>query len=80
MNNKKDQHYVLQYVSGVCIGVGKTTDVKGYVVMICNSILPETDAEYAKEKKEIIANMQIIADAFNAKHAEKVKDDLRKPF
>ena len=58
--------YSLQYVSGVCIGVGKEDrKIKGYCEMICNSILPETDKEYAKQKKQIIRDMQIIADAFN---------------
>lgn len=60
--------FKLQFVSGVCIGVGKTTDVPGYVEMICNTILPETDEEYAKEKKKIIGYMKTIAEALNKKY------------
>lgn len=80
MSNKKSLPYTLQYVSGVCIGVGKHTDTNGYVIMICNSILPETDAQYAKEKKEIIANVQVIADAFNAIHLKEVEKKMMEPF
>ncbi|HEX6168259.1 MAG TPA: hypothetical protein VFZ33_01105 [Chitinophagaceae bacterium] len=44
----------------ICIGV-QNEDFYGQ--MICNSILPETDEQYEKEKVEIEANMRLIASA-----------------
>ena len=52
----------LQYVSGVCIGIGVELS-DHYFQITCNSILPETDEEYTKEKEEIEANMTLYAAA-----------------
>lgn len=49
-----------QYVSGVCIGIGTKGD---YSIMTANSILPETDEEYEKEREEIEANMLLYSKA-----------------
>ena len=43
---------------GICIGIGTVGD---YCQITANSILPETDEEYAKEKKELEANMRLYA-------------------
>lgn len=51
----------LQYVSGVCIGIGT---IGSYSQITANSILPDTDEEYAKEKTEIEANMKLYAASF----------------
>lgn len=48
----------LQFVSGVCIGIGTEGN---YSQMTANSILPDTDEDYAKEKEEIEANMKLYA-------------------
>jgi len=45
---------------GICIGIGTVGD---YCQITANSILPESDEEYAKEKEEIEANMQLYAAA-----------------
>jgi len=47
----------LKYVSGICIGIGTIDDIDGFAQITANSILPETDEEYEKEKDEIEANM-----------------------
>lgn len=49
-------------VSGICIGI-ETEIEPGYSQMIVNTILPDTDRAYAKEKKEILANAHLIAAA-----------------
>lgn len=53
------------YIGKVCIGVGaKSVSARGvYTEMVCNTILPETDAEYAKQKDQIEADMSLIAAA-----------------
>lgn len=52
----------LVYSGPVCIGVGvKSANRKGYTKMVLNSILPETDYEYNKEKFQIEADMQLCA-------------------
>lgn len=43
-----------KYVSDVCIGIGTIGD---FSQITANSILPETDKEYEKERQEIEANM-----------------------
>jgi len=45
---------------GICIGIGTVGD---YCQITANSILPESDEEYAKEKEELEANMQLYAAA-----------------
>ena len=47
-----------KYISGICIGIG--TIGNPYQVT-ANSILPNTDNQYKKEKKEIEANMKLYA-------------------
>jgi hypothetical protein len=47
--------------ANICIGVQNSPD--GFTQMICNSILPNTDEEYEKERIEIEANMKLIAAA-----------------
>ena len=49
-----------KYVGEICIGIGQVGD---YAQITANSILPETDEEYEKEKAEIEANMRLYADA-----------------
>ena len=43
---------------GICIGIGTVGD---YCQITANSILPETDEEYEKEKEELEANMRLYA-------------------
>ena len=45
---------------GICIGIGTVGD---YCQITANSILPESDEEYAKEKEELEANMRLYASA-----------------
>lgn len=50
----------LKFAGTICIGIG----TKGnYSQITANSILPETDKEYKKEKEEIEANMKLYAAA-----------------
>lgn len=49
-----------KFISGVCMGVGTPGD---YCLMTCNTILPDTDAEYEDEEEVIKANMQLYASA-----------------
>lgn len=50
----------LKYVSGICIGIG----TKGnYSQITANTILPDTDEDYEKEKEEIESNMLIYSKA-----------------
>ena len=49
----------------ICIGV-QNGDFYGQI--ICNSILPETDEDYEKEKGEIEANINLIAEAGTVYH------------
>jgi hypothetical protein len=51
----------LKYVSGICIGIGTIGD---YSQITANTILPDTDEEYEKEKEEILSNMKLYAAAF----------------
>ena len=51
------------YISGCCIGVESDTTIPGYTQMVVNTILPDTDKEYKKEKTEIEANATLIAAA-----------------
>lgn len=48
------------FLDKVCIGVGIELE-PGYNMMVCNSMLPDSDAEYKKEKKTIEADMKIMA-------------------
>lgn len=48
----------LKFVSGICIGIGTIGE---YSQITTNTILPETDEEYEKEREEIEANMKIYA-------------------
>ncbi|MFR3694956.1 MAG: hypothetical protein ACLTW0_02080 [Alistipes ihumii] len=50
------------YISGVCVGVGRQIQ-PGYIQMIVNTILPETDEEYRKQRMEIESNVRLIAAA-----------------
>lgn len=63
MNNFKGTKEKLKpvYVSGVCIGIGTIGDISE---MKANSILPDTDEEYKKEKSEIVANMVLFSNAY----------------
>ena len=45
---------------GICIGIGTVGD---YCQITANSILPNSDEEYAKEKEELEANMRLYATA-----------------
>lgn len=49
-----------KFVGPICIGIGTTGE---YSQITANSILPETDEEYDKEKEELEANMQLYANA-----------------
>jgi len=51
---------------GICIGIGTVGD---YCQITANSILPESDEEYAKEKEELEANMRLYATAPNLLNA-----------
>ena len=52
-----------QYISGVCTGIGASTKLENgtYTEMICNTILPENDDDYAKIKDQIEADMSMMA-------------------
>lgn len=50
------------YISEVCVGVGRQIQ-PGYIQMIVNTILPETDAEYRRQRMEIESNARLIAAA-----------------
>ena len=49
----------------ICLGVGINSKYKEgvYTEFICNSMLPDSDKEYIKQKSEIEANMKLIAAA-----------------
>jgi len=49
----------------ICLGVGINSKYKEgvYTEFICNSMLPDSDKEYIKQKAEIEANMKLIAAA-----------------
>ena len=50
----------------ICLGVGVNTKLPiggTYTEFICNSMLPDSDKEYIKQKAEIEANMKLIAAA-----------------
>ena len=51
---------------GICIGIGTVGD---YCQITANSILPNSDEEYAKEKEELESNMQLYAAAPNLLNA-----------
>ena len=50
----------LKYVSGICIGIGTVGD---FSQMTANTILPETDEDYEKERIEIESNMLLYSKA-----------------
>lgn len=54
----------LSFVHGFCIGVEVELQPQ-YSQVIVNTILPDTDEEYEKEKTEILANASLIAAAPN---------------
>lgn len=47
----------------IVTGVGVEEKVKGgiYTTFVCNSILPDNDADYIKQERQIEADMQLIA-------------------
>jgi hypothetical protein len=49
----------------ICVGVGTSIKMSGgvYSELVCNSMLPDSDKQYIKERKEIEANMRLIASA-----------------
>ena len=50
----------------ICTGVGvvkQINDSSEYTEFICNSLLPETDKEYLKQRDQIEADMKLIASA-----------------
>jgi len=49
-----------KFVSGVCIGIGT---VGAFTMMTANTILPDTDEEYAEQKEDIESNMKLYASA-----------------
>lgn len=61
------------YSHNVCIGVAIKTDIN-YYQMICNSILPDTDGDYAVQKPNIEADMTLISKA--PEMHEALKDEL----
>lgn len=50
------------FVQGICIGVAQSA-INQVNQVVCNSILPDTDEEYAIEKEQIEADMNLIAAA-----------------
>ena len=64
----KKSKWQLSMVSGVCIGI-ETVIAESkegtYSRIILNTILPDTDEQYAKEKKEIEGVMKYICDLHN---------------
>lgn len=54
----------LSFVSGVCIGI-EINKGGGYSRILLNTILPDTDEQYAKDKKEIEGLMKYICDLHN---------------
>ena len=67
-----------KYVTGICIGIGT---VGNFSQITANSILPETDKQYKKEKTEIEANMLLYSkapemlDQLNRIHGEIMRSD-----
>ena len=49
-----------KYASSICIGIGT---IGNFSQITANSILPETDEDYEKEKTEIEANMLLYSKA-----------------
>lgn len=47
------------YISGICMGVA--VDDGNYREVICNSLIPDTDKEYAEQEELIIADMTLMA-------------------
>lgn len=67
MNNQKHTPgpWQLAFIKGdidICIGV-QTIPENGYSQMIVNTILPNTDKEYLKEREELEANAKLISAA-----------------
>lgn len=66
MENREIKHTSLpwkpSFEGTICIGV-QNGDFYGQ--MICNTILPDNDEEYEKDKVEIEANMYFISEACN---------------
>lgn len=50
----------VKYVGNICIGVG-TKPINGMCQIISNTVLPDTNEEYLKEKEEIEANAKLFA-------------------
>jgi hypothetical protein len=49
----------------ICMGVGVNSNVTGgiYTEFVCNSMLPDSDEEYLKQREEIEANAKLISAA-----------------
>lgn len=60
-------HHYTTEPKRICVGIGVNEDVLGgsYKTMICDSILPETDAEYIEQAGRIETEMELFADAGN---------------
>ena len=67
--------YKPSYHGQICIGV-QNGDFYGQ--MICNTILPETDDEYEKQKVEIEGTAEFIAEACNNYYKLKEQNDKLK--
>lgn len=67
--------YKPSYSGNVCIGV-QTGNFYGQ--MVCNTILPDTDEEYEKQKVEIEGTAQFISDACNNYYKLKEQNDKMK--
>lgn len=72
----------LVYMSGMCIGIGIKQHY-GLTIMTANSILPDTDEEYEKEKVQIESDMQMYSTSIEMfefiKKVEYMCDRLRFP-
>lgn len=76
---KKKGLFKLEFVGPICIGVGKADpNIKGYSEMICNTILPETDEQYEKEKEQILEYMNIICYALNSDYEKRQTTKIAK--
>jgi hypothetical protein len=62
----KNSKWQLSMIRGVCIGI-EVVIQDGYSRVILNTILPDTDKEYKKDKKDIEGLMQYICDLHNNK-------------
>lgn len=57
----------------ICVGVGVNEKTPGgtFTTMVCESLLPDSDEEYIKQRKNIEADMRLIAEAKNLLHVLK---------